>query len=203
MQLISFPARPLSGGPLGLVRKPQVHLWSYKVNGWRTAVHAPTGTMWNRHGRQLSIADEFNDALEELSHSQLTWPDCESLERRHNIGRGTLVILDVIEPNLTAVERYHLLVEEAMRLGWATLRLGEKPEPNRVYLMHQCALGECARTSQLQLDHEWRLMQQLNKDWGAEFYEGFVAKGADSKYPIQLRDPNSHCPWWVKHRWRW
>jgi hypothetical protein len=159
--------------------------------------------MWNRQGQQLSIADEFNDALEQLSRSQLSWPDCEGLERRHSIGRGTLVILDVIEPNLTAAERYHLLVEEAMRLGWPTLRLGEKPEPNRVYLMHQCALGECARTSQLQLDHEWRLMQQLNKDWGAEFYEGFVAKRADSKYPVQLRDPNSHCPWWVKHRWRW
>ena len=38
---------------------------------------------------------------------------------------------------------------------------------------------------------------------GAEFYEGFVAKRADSRYPFQLRDPEAHCPWWVKHRWAW
>ena len=67
MKLISYPARPLAGGRLGLVPKPNVHLWSAKLNGWRAPVHTPTGTMWNRHGQQLTIADEFTDALNALS----------------------------------------------------------------------------------------------------------------------------------------
>ena len=67
MDLITYPARPMAGGRLGLVPKPNVHLWSAKLNGWRAPVHTPTGTMWNRHGQQLTIADEFTDALNALS----------------------------------------------------------------------------------------------------------------------------------------
>lgn len=67
----------------------------------------------------------------------------------------------------------------------------------------QNALDETDSTSQRRLDDDWHWMQTLNQEWGAEFYEGFVAKRADSAYPIQLRDPEAHCPWWVKHRWVW
>ena len=203
MELITYPARPMAGGRLGLVPKPNVHLWSAKLNGWRAPVHTPTGTMWNRHGQQLTIADEFTDALETLSCCRIPWLDCEALERRHHIGQGTLIVLDQIVPDLPATERHHQLIEEAVRLGWPILRIGDRPEPNRVYLLHQVAMSETARTGKLELDFRWRQMQTLNRDWGAEFYEGLVAKRADSPYPIQLRDPNAHCPWWVKHRWRW
>ncbi len=201
MDLITYPARPLNGGRLGLVPAYRVHLWSPKLNGWRAVVHTPTGTMWNRHGQELSIADEFTDALEALSHSTLTWLDCEALERRHNLGRGTLIVLDAILAAKPADQRVWELIKEADRCGWPLLRIGEKPEPNRVYLLQQTALSETSPTGKLQLHHEWGWMQTLNHEWGAEFYEGFVAKRTDSNYPLQLRDPDSHCPWWVKHRW--
>ena len=31
-----------------------------------------------------------------LANHGLVWADCEALERRHNLGRGTLVVLDVV-----------------------------------------------------------------------------------------------------------
>ena len=53
--------------------------------------------MWNRHGALLTIADCFRPALATLANLAtrgLVWADCEALERRHNLGRGTLVVLD-------------------------------------------------------------------------------------------------------------
>ncbi len=201
MQPITYPARPFNGGRLGLVLKPRVHLWSAKLNGWRTLVHAPTGTMWNRKGEELSIADEFTVALELLSQSDLVWVDCEALERRHNIGRGTLLILDIVVPELTAAQRHHKAIEQAVLQEWPMLTIGTKPEPNRVYLVQQKALGEASPTGKSALQQDWQLMQSLNAMWKAEFYEGLVAKREDSTYPIQLRNPDAHCPAWVKHRW--
>ena len=203
MNPITYPARPTNGGRLGLAPKQRAHLWSAKLNGWRTLVHAPTGTMWNRKGEELSIAEEFNEALELLSQSRLEWVDCEALERRHNIGRGTLVILDVVIPDLKANERHWRVIEESMLREWPQLCIGTKPEPNRVYWLHQVALGETSPSGKAYVEREWAVMQSLNQMWKADFYEGFVAKREDSTYPIQLRNPDSHCPYWVKHRWEW
>ncbi len=98
--LLAFPARPIQGGRLELA-PPKRGLWfaEPKLNGWRTLIHTPTGTMWNRHGTLLTIADCFRPALgalAKLADRGLVWADCEALERRHNLGRGTLVVLDVI-----------------------------------------------------------------------------------------------------------
>ncbi|HVM51285.1 MAG TPA: hypothetical protein VMU04_24860 [Candidatus Acidoferrum sp.] len=201
MNPITYPARPLPGGRFGLLAKPRVHLWSAKLNGWRTLVHVPTGTMWNRHGEELTISSEFTDALENLSRSRFTWLDCEALERRHTIGRGSLIVLDQVVPGLAAHVRYHELLVDATRLGWPVLRHGQKPEANGVYLLHQAALSEASPSGKAALSVMWAEMQRLNQEWRAEFYEGLVAKREDSPYPIQLRDPDSHCPYWVKHRW--
>ena len=197
---ITYPARPLSGGRFGLIPKQPVYLWSAKLNGWRAPVHVPTGTLFNRQGEELSIAGEFAEALENLSRSSIEWLDCEALERRHNIGRGCLVILDAVVPNLTAAERSWRLIEETERLGWPILGIADHPEENRVYLMKQTAMSDASRTGKLVLSDWWGWMQRVNKEWGADFYEGFVAKRADSLYPIQLRNPESHCPYWTKHR---
>ena len=97
--LLTYPARPIQGGRLELA-PPKRGLWfaEPKLNGWRALIHTPSGTMWNRHGALLTIADCFRPALATLaklaSHG-LVWADCEALERRHNLGRGTLVVLDV------------------------------------------------------------------------------------------------------------
>ena len=97
---ITFPARPIHGGRLELA-PPKRGVWfaEPKYNGWRALVHTPTGTMWNRHGKRLSIAAEFGPAqetLRSLARHGLVWADCEALERRHAIGRGSLVVLDWI-----------------------------------------------------------------------------------------------------------
>jgi len=55
--------------------------------------------MCNRHGQRLTIEREFEAALGQLrslADSGLVWADCEALERRHQIGRGSLVVLDWI-----------------------------------------------------------------------------------------------------------
>ena len=51
MNPITYPARPINGGPLEKAR-PKHGEWFYepKYNGWRALVHVPTGTMFNRHG---------------------------------------------------------------------------------------------------------------------------------------------------------
>ena len=87
--LITYPARPIQGGRLELA-PPKRGLWyaEPKLNGWRALIHTPTGTMWNRHGALLTIADCFRPALATLAKFAsrgLVWADCEALERRHNV----------------------------------------------------------------------------------------------------------------------
>jgi hypothetical protein len=203
MNPITYPARPLNGGRFGLISKKPVHLWSAKLNGWRALIHTLTGTMFNRQGEELTIASEFAEALENMSRCGIEWLDCEALERRLNIGRRSLIILDAIVPALTASERYVLLLEEAMRLEWPILSIENRPEENRVYLLKQVALSDASHTGKFTLNQWWGWMQRLNRDWTADFYEGLVAKRGDSLYPIQLRSPDSECPFWIKHRWTW
>jgi hypothetical protein len=64
MRPCTYPARPLNGGPLDRALSKSGP-WHYepKYNGWRALVHAPTGTMFNRHGQRLSIEKEFGFAV--------------------------------------------------------------------------------------------------------------------------------------------
>lgn len=103
MTPICYPARPINGGPLEKTH-PKHGEWFYepKYNGWRALMHVPTGTMFNRHGRRLSIQHEFAKALAQLQDSAtFEWLDCEALERRHSIGRGTLIVLDCVTEHLS------------------------------------------------------------------------------------------------------
>ena len=99
--LYTYPARPLNGGPLDKAF-PKRGEWAAepKWNGWRALVHVPSGAIYNRHGKLLSIAAEFASALEifraTLDAEAFKWVDCEALERRHGIGRGTLIVLDLV-----------------------------------------------------------------------------------------------------------
>ena len=46
------------------------------------------------------------------------------------------------------------------------------------------------------------ILFELNVKWNrVNFYEGVVAKRAQSSYPVQLRDPEAPFPGWMKHRW--
>jgi ATP-dependent DNA ligase len=203
----TFPARPVNGGELSLAG-PKVgrHAIEPKDNGWRALTHIETGTMFNRHGKLLTIAAEFAKALAALRSTldceAFKWADCEALERRHGIGRGTLIVLDVIpEPDYGTKS----LVPYSERRRWldAVLPVQDihtRPEPDSVYLIpsFSMSLGHDSKTI-------WDELQQINRDWGTtglnEFYEGIVMKREDSVYPIQLRSAEYETPYWMKHRW--
>lgn len=192
---ITYPARPVNGGPLNVaaglsLRKTGDWIYEPKYNGWRTLIHVPTGTMFNREGKRLSIESEFADALRDLKQlhwgrATLEWVDAEGLERRHNLGRGCLIILDLVYPGRYSERRIHLkscFTELALKPDFTDCRLFMPP---------------------LLIDSRsaWLDLQQINAELGVPFYEGLVAKRADSHYPVQLRSPKEEFPFWVKHRW--
>jgi ATP-dependent DNA ligase len=189
---ITFPARPVSGGTW----KPRHPMkgWTYepKYNGWRTLVHVPSGTMFNRHGDPLSIEGEFEEALGfiQFLFDDFTWLDCEALERRHAIGQGTLIILDAVLPGASFIERKKKLGDRVDRLS-----VREAPMHNAIYLVsHEGATSP---------NGLWHLLQERNKAMGCEFYEGIVAKRDDSSYNIQLVSPDQTTSDWQKFRWDW
>ena len=194
----TYPARPINGGAMERAL-PKTGQWRCepKYNGWRALVHAPTGTMFNRHGERLTIAREFSSALALVREIHLVasagaveWFDCEALERRHGLGRGTLMVFDYIVPG--SRESY---VERKARL-LQVLPVHEYSTPPRTD--QACAVPASGTLSDLAF---YRSLRQLNAQWRCPFYEGIVAKRADSVYPVQLRSATLEFAGWVKHRW--
>ena len=197
--LISYPARPIQGGKLDRAPK-KIGLWyaQPKYNGWRALVHCPSGTMWNRHGGRLSIAGEFDAALAELkklSSTGLIWADCEAMERRHNVGRRSLIVLDWIPDfgSPTYEERREFL-ESLLPLDRMSQGDGTMPEDS-VLLAPSIA---DTNGQALQLYESLRLINQLAR---ADVFEGVVMKRAGSLYPVQLRSVTEETRVWIKHRW--
>jgi ATP-dependent DNA ligase len=194
MTLLTYPARPVNGGPLEKAW-PKTGRWFYepKYNGWRALVHVPSGTMFNRRGQQLSIACDFEFALAAFKDTPFEWLDCEALGRRHELGRDTLIVLDgpILDTQAYTVRR------QILRGALSVLRFTEKPKDRSVYLADSLEPPTPAH-----LFDCWNSLQRLNQQWTCEFYEGVVAKRADSSYPIQLLAPEKEFPFWVKHRWR-
>ena len=201
----SYPLRPTNGGPLHLSR-PKRGQWTYepKINGWRAIVHAPTSRMWNRHGKRLSIEHEFAAVLEAIRNADLPpemeWLDCEALERRHALGKGSLVVLDYMPPDIRATYEQR---QETLRGAIHSSRIPHikldhiAPPPNDLLLL----LDNYNFNDPIDPESMWATLQDCNKEWNAEVFEGLVAKRLDSTYPRQLRSPNQECPYWVKHRW--
>lgn len=224
----TYPAYPVNGGPLD--RAPEKHgEWYYepKYNGWRVLVHAPTGQMFNHQLQRSTIEHEFTAAIEKLRSLKLNvseWFDCEALERRHNIGRGTLILLDFIPTTMeerrwtaagTYLARRALLELSASFAGVPTHTELNKPiEPHSLYLVPSYkAAGALARVGDVAPEESggsryenmrglWDLLKECNGVLGCEFYEGLVAKRANSIYPVQLRGPKEKYPFWMKHRWQ-
>jgi hypothetical protein len=189
--LLTYPARPLNGGPLETA-PPKAGRWCYepKYNGWRALVHVPTGTMFNRHGARLSISPEFTGALALLRRSPFEWLDCEALERRHSIGRGTLVVLDYVAPPTPYLARRELLSGQ----DWPVALGSRESFPD-----HAVTLSASVEASQA--FPLWHRLQEDNRvSFGCDFYEGLVGKRADSLYPVQLVSPEQTMPHWIKHR---
>ena len=192
----TYPARPINGGALELA-PPKSSCWFYepKYNGWRALVHAPTGSMFNRHGQPLSIASEFGHALEHLRAVRLKaegieWLDCEALDRRHALGRGTLLVFDCIDSTEPWRQRKEVLARALSAHDYRQVPLTEA--------LYGVPAHDPAEINPLEL---YRQLRQLNARWGCQFYEGVVAKRSTEAYPLQLRSPHQEFVGWVKHRW--
>ena len=206
----TYPARPVNGGAMTEdTARPD---WAYepKYNGWRALVHTPSGAMFNRQGERLSIQSEFEAALDTLRHADVPeWLDCEALDRRHGIGRGCLVVLDII-PGSTGVTPAGCggaLFEPGTadyRERRARLRRIGAPIMIELPIIHQPA-GNMVYYPPSYQDYEaidiYQELQAINTAWGAPFYEGLVGKKKTSLYPLQLRSPDQDFAFWQKHRW--
>ncbi len=199
--LITYPARPIQGGRLELA-PPKRGLWyaEPKLNGWRALIHTPSGTMWNRHGALLTIADCFRPALAalaKLAPCGLVWADCEALERRHNLGRGTLVVLDVVnEATAPNYEQRRAMLESLVPCDAVLAGDTTRSVPvNAVCLAPNLRVEDHAAVLAL-----YQRLRAANRAFGCDFFEGVVMKRADSTYPVQLRSATEECRGWCKHR---
>ena len=196
--LISYPARPLQGGKLDRAPK-KTGLWytQPKYNGWRALVHCPSGTMCNRHGGRLSIAHEFDAALcelQKLAEAGLIWADCEAMERRHNVGRRSLIVLDLIPDSGSPIsEERREFLESLVPLERMSLGEGTMPEDSVV-------LAPSIAETNGQALQLYRSLATINRSVLADVFEGVVMKRAASAYPVQLRSPDEKCRFWQKHR---
>ena len=199
--LITYPARPIQGGRLELAPLKR-GLWyaEPKFNGWRALIHTPSGTMWNRHGALLTIAESFRPALAALAtraNRGLVWADCEALERRHNLGRGTLVVLDVIPESGTPIYTARRAMLESL-LPCDPIFDGDTSCP--------VPCGAVVLTPARRADSHadalafYQRLRDANRALGCDFFEGVVMKRADSVYPVQLRSAMEECRGWCKHR---
>ena len=197
-RLVSFPMRPINGGPLENAlginsRSLSADYWAEgKANGWRAVVHAPTKRIWNRHGLPLSIADEFAVALEtlhavaRLSGNQ-EWFDVEGLARRHAFARGALIILDNPSPS----EAY-LLRRKRMEDAFPIAPLAPAAfVENGLYVLPNFRGGDPVALRAL-----WDRLHAA----GGDFYEGLVMKKGSSLYE-PLRSSTAESSAWMKHRW--
>ena len=199
--LLTFPARPIQGGRLDLA-PPKRGLWfaEPKLNGWRALIHTPTGTMWNRHGALLTIADCFRSALAalaKLASRGLVWADCEALERRHNLGRGTLVVLDLVpESGAPTYEQRRVMLDAIMPTDSTFSGDTSRAVPCGAVVLTPALRAE-SHADALAFYHRLRA---ANRALGCDFFEGVVMKRADSPYPVQFRSATEEFRGWVKHR---
>jgi ATP-dependent DNA ligase len=199
--LITYPARPIQGGRLELA-PPKRGLWyaEPKLNGWRALIHTPSGTMWNRHGTLLTIADCFRPALgalAKLAGRGLVWADCEALERRHNLGRGTLVVLDVVpESGTPSYEQRRVMLEATLPMDAVFSGDTARPVPCGAVVLTPTMCVD-SHADALAFYHRLR---EANRALRCDFFEGVVMKRADSSYPVQLRSATEEFRGWVKHR---
>ena len=195
----TFPARPIRGGKLELApKKSGVWFAEPKFNGWRALVHTSTGAMWNRHGQRLTIEREFEAALDQLrplAESGLVWADCEALERRHQIGRGSLVVLDWIPESgsPTYEERREFL---AGLVETERLSTGEwQSFPENALFLPPSVRDEGSAA----LDF-YTGLKAINRRLRCDFFEGVVMKRGNASYPMQLRSDTEECRAMAKHR---
>lgn len=190
----TYPGRPRNGGPLDLAMKAGAYrsqawwdrvMYQPKYNGWRALVHTPTGRMFNRYNQEFSgVQRSFTTALEQMKECAFEWLDCEALERRHNIGVGSLIVLDWVIPGVALDIRHTLL-----QLNFPDARVGHE---------HALEAG-CYLVTEHPPEIDG-ILKARNAALDCIFYEGVVTKLIKSEYPMQLEGPSETATAWVKHR---
>jgi hypothetical protein len=202
----SYPARPYRGGvPLGTAWRKMNHkeiVYTPKYNGWRVLLHVRTGVCYNRKLQILTIGEEFRESIYKIQKccpDDIEWIDCEGLERRHGIGKGTLIVLDFMPTPVVQHEALDISYEDRQSvLAVALHKVNDhdvlsKPEEDSVYFAPHYNSDEVRVLDSM--------LKSRNKEWDAEFYEGWVGVKATSKYPIQLVGADKKTFTWTKHRW--
>ena len=112
------------------------------------------------------------------------WADCEALERRHNLGRGTLVVLDVVPKFGTpSYEQRRAMLESLLPIDAVFSGDASRPVPcDAVVLTPTTRAGSHADTLAY-----YKRLRAANRALGCDFFEGVVMTRADSPYPVQLR----------------
>jgi len=202
----SYPARPSKGGvPMGMAWQKMRHddvIYTPKYNGWRVLLHVPSGMCHNRKLEPLTISEEFEEAIYRIQKCcphDIEWLDCEGLERRHGIGKGSLIVLDFIPTQHLNEETLDITYEDRQTVLAVTLDkvddldVMSQPKEDSVYFAPHYN------------NHEVEVLDSMlksrNEIWDAEFYEGWVGVKLGSKYPIQLVGEDKKATGWTKHRW--
>jgi hypothetical protein len=156
--------------------------------------------MWNRHGALLTIADCFRPALgalAKLAGRGLVWADCEALERWYNLGRGTLVVLDVVpESEAPSYEQRRAMLESVLPIDVVFSGDTSRAVPCGTVVLMPTMRAE----SHADVLAFYQRLREANRALGCDFFEGVVVKRAASSYPVQLRSSTEECRGWCKHR---
>lgn len=203
--LICYPPAPMNGGPLNESTPAKVGTWVWqpKPDDRRVVIHTPTRTIWNQYG-QLSVAHDsgkFEAALDRLRTVSFfaEWLDAGLMEYRNDMMRGCIIVFDLIERDLTFDERRERLAVTFEPLPWATELVGTAEGRNHVYLIPQwCPDRYVGGNGVHPLDLYDRLKNE-NARLDRKFYEGLVAKRADSLYQFGNRAKQPTADW-IKHR---
>ncbi len=167
---------------------------------WLARNHSHTGRDDVEYGTLLTIADCFRPALgalAKLANRGLVWADCDALERRHNLGRGTLVVLDLVpESGTPSYEQRRAMLEAIVPTDAVFSGDTSRAVP----------CGALVLTPTIRADSHagalafYQRLRGANRVLGCDFFEGVVMKRADSPYPVQLRAATEEFRGWVKHR---
>lgn len=192
----TFPGRPRNGGPLELALKAGMYgsrfdcalnrvCFQPKYNGWRAMVHTPSGRMFNRYNHEFSgVQRSFVKALEQLKECPFEWLDCEALERRHDIGVGSLIVLDWVTSGMGQQDRHTFL-----SCYFPDATVGKE---------YDWEAG-CYLVTEHPREYEG-VLKARNAALGCVFYEGVITKQIKSEYPMQLESANETATAWVKHK---
>lgn len=206
MNIPTYPARPVNGGPLPRAR-PKIGRWIYepKINEERVLLNRETGEMFNRQGEPFSKAPLFDTArnmLEDcVNDPALEWLDCGAFGYRHGLGRGSLIIFDApLAPgdyDARQARIYDGIVATGAGEAWGHEQF--PPPPNKVLTFAYCYTDEDGDPALKPLA-AWERLQAVNAALGHQLFEGLVAKRRNASYPINTLHADSYAPGWMKHR---